>query len=107
MLPGSDSILKEMTFERMKELEGTSFWAYPEQEHKVELRVVEVAKVMESEAALLKRTPFSMFLLGPKSYQIKQGTFPMTHEAFPEPFELFIVPLEQRADGVLYESVFT
>jgi hypothetical protein len=100
-------VLDEMTFEKATGLKGTSLWAYPEQEHKVELRVEEVLKVMESEAARLKRTAFSMFLLGPSSYPMTQGIIAMTHEAFPEPFELFIVPVEQRVDGYLYEAVFT
>ena len=100
-------MLDKLTFDMMKKLEATSFWAYPENDHKVELRVVEVAKVMESEAAKLSRTPFSIFLLGPKTYVMSQGAFPMTHEAFAEPMHIFIVPVEARSDGYLYEAVFT
>lgn len=100
-------MLEHITFETMKRLEGTSFWAYPEQDHKVELRVAQVAKVMESEAAHLQRTAFSMFLLGPLSYAMRQGTVLMTHDTFTEPLQLFIVPVEQRQDGYLYEAVFT
>ena len=100
-------MLDQLTYERMKELQGTSFWAFPEQGHKVELRIVEVAKVMESEAARLTRNAFSVFFLGPASYQMKQGTFAFQHDAFPEPFELFLVPVEQLPDGFLYEAVFT
>lgn len=100
-------MLDQLTFDKAKELEGTSFWAYPEEGEKVELRVVHVAKVMESEAARLTRTPFSMFLLGPSSYLISQGAFPMTVDTAPEPFYMFIVPVEQRPDGYLYEAVFT
>lgn len=100
-------MLETMTFEIMKALEGSALWCYPEQDHKVELRIVEVLKVMESEAAKLKRTPFSLYLFGPRSYSLRQGAFPMTHDHFPEPFYLFIVPIEERADGFLYEAVFT
>lgn len=100
-------VLDQLTFETMEPLVGTSFWAYPEQEHKVELRIVRVAKVMESEAALLKRAAFSVFMVGPGSYLIRQGTFPLTHEAFADPFHLFIVPVEQVPEGYLYEAVFT
>lgn len=100
-------MLDQLTYEKAKELEGTSFWAYPEQDHKVELRVVEVAKVMESEAARLKRDPFSMFMLGPDTYQLKQGSFTMTHEAFPEPFYMFVTAVSQDANGYVYEAVFT
>lgn len=100
-------MLDELTYEKAKELEGTSIWAYPEEGHKVELRIVGVLKVMESEAAKLKRTAFSIFMLGPDSYAIQQGAFPMSHDAFPEASYLFIVPVEKRPDGYLYEAVFT
>src|SRR5687768_5503059 len=100
-------VLDQWTYESIEPLVGTSIWAYPEQEHKVELRIVRVAKVMESEMARLKRAAFSIFMLGPESYLMKQGAFTMTHEAFAEPFHLFIVPVEQVPGGYLYEAVFT
>jgi hypothetical protein len=101
------AVLDQLTFEKAKGLEGTSFWVYPEHDHKVELRVVEVARVMESEAAKLKRTAFSIYLLGPDSYRLKQGSFPMTHDAFPEPFYMFLTAIGQDGRGFLYEAVFT
>lgn len=100
-------MLDELTYEKAKELEGTSFWVYPEQDHKVELRVLEVLKVMESEVARLKRNPFSIFMLGPDSYQIQQGAYTMTHDLFPEPFSMFITNVGQDPRGYLYEAVFT
>ena len=100
-------MLDQLTFESAKRLEGTSFWVYPEQDHKVELRVVEVAKVMESEAARLTRQPFSIYLLGPQSYPLKQGSFAMTHDAFPEPFFMFVTAIGQDGRGFVYEAVFT
>ncbi|HUP63455.1 MAG TPA: hypothetical protein VNA69_23925 [Thermoanaerobaculia bacterium] len=100
-------MLDQLTYETAKDLEGTSFWVYPEPDHKVELRVVEVARVMESEAARLKRNPFSVFMLGPDSYQLKQGSFPTTHEAFPEPFYMFVTAVGQEPNGYVYEAVFT
>jgi hypothetical protein len=100
-------MLDRLTYEDMKKLEGTSLWAYPEKDHKLELRIVEVAKVMESEAARLKRHPFSVFLLGPHSYPLSQGSFPMTHETLGEPFYLFVVPVEKHENGMIYEAVFT
>ena len=100
-------MLDQLTFDKAKELQGTSFWAYPEQDHKVELRVVEVAKVMESEAARLKRAAFSIYLLGPESYPLKQGSFAMTHDAFPEPFYMFVTTIAQDGRGFVYEAIFT
>lgn len=100
-------MLDQLTFEKAKELEGTSFWVYPEQDHKVELRVIEVLEVMESEAARLKRNAFSIFLLGPESYLLRQGAFLMTHDAFPESFYMFVTAVGQDARGYLYEAIFT
>ena len=105
--PQELQVLDQLTFETAKKLEGTSFWVYPEKDHKVELRVLEVAKVMESEAARLKRAPFSIFLLGPESYPLKQGSFAMTHDAFPEPFYMFVTTIAQDGRGFLYEAIFT
>jgi hypothetical protein len=100
-------VLDQLTFEKAKELEGTSFWVYPENDHKVEMRVLEVAKVMESEAANLSRAAFSIYMKGPHSYLLKQGAFPTTHDAFPEPFYLFVTAVGQDPQGVFYEAVFT
>jgi hypothetical protein len=100
-------LLDQLTFEKAKALEGTSFWVYPEPDHKVELRVLEVAQVMESEAARLKRTAFSLYLLGPESYALKQGSFAMTHDAFPEPFYMFVTTIARDGRGFVYEAVFT
>src|SRR6187399_3084824 len=86
----NDDPLGSLTFEQAKALEGTSFWVYPEDDHKVQLLVLEVGKVMESEAARLTRNAFSIFMLGPASYELKQGAFAMTHDAFPEPFYMFV-----------------
>lgn len=100
-------MLDQLTYEKAKDLEGTSFWVYPGQEQRVELRVVGVAKVMESEAARLKRDPFSIFMLGPESYRLKQGAFAMKHDSFPEPFYMFVTPVGQEPNGYVYEAVFT
>jgi hypothetical protein len=105
-MPETDP-LDQLTFEKAKELEGTSFWIYPEDDHKVELRVLQVAKVMESEAARLKRNPFSIYMVGPHSYLLKQGAFTTTHEIFAEPFYMFITVVGEEQQGYLYEAVFT
>src|SRR5688572_1644759 len=102
-----EPVLDQLTFEKAKDLEGTSFWVYPESDHKVELRVLEVAKVMESEAARLKRSAFSIYLLGPESYQLKQGSFAMTHDSFPDPFYMFVTTIGQNGRDFIYEAVFT
>ena len=100
-------MLDQLTYDDLKALEGTSFWVYPEQDHKVELRVVQVAKVMESEAARLTRAAFSVFFVGPKSYALQQRIYPMVHEKFPEPLMIFVVPVKEDEATYLYEAVFT
>ena len=98
--------LDELTFEVLDRLVGTSFFA-DAAGHRVELRIVQVRKVMESQAARLKRTPFSIYLLGPSSYPLQQLMYPMSHETFDEPLPIFIVPVGQVNEGYLYEAVFT
>jgi hypothetical protein len=100
-------MLETMTFETMHALIGTSMFMDPEKDHRVELRIIDVVKVMESEAAQLNRTPFSVFFAGPESYKIPQGSYPTQHAAFPEPFWLFVVPLREIPGGYVYEAVFT
>jgi hypothetical protein len=100
-------VLAGLTYEEAAALLNTSMWVTPEPDHGVELRIVDVAKVMESEAAKLNRTPFSISFLGPKSYQIAQGAYPTRHDAFDVPFWLFIVPVAEREDGFVYEAIFT
>jgi hypothetical protein len=100
-------LLSELTFEKASTLVGTSVWIDPEPDHRVELKIAHVGKVMESEAAKLNRNAFSIYFLGPKSYLIKQGAYPTRHDAFAEPFWLFIVPVEEQEGAYIYEAVFT
>lgn len=101
-------MLETLTYEKAAALVGTSMFVDPERDHRVELRIVHVGKVMESERANLTRDAFSIFFLGPKSYRIAQGSYPTQHEALgSEPFWLFIVPVEETPQGLIYEAVFT
>jgi hypothetical protein len=69
------------------------------------LRLTSAKKVMESEAARLKRNPFSLFFLAPLLLQ--QQIFHLTHDAFAEPLDIFLVPIGQEPNGYSYEAVFT
>jgi len=99
-------MLEQLTIEMMQPHVGSSFWLI-EGNHKVEMRLVQAAKVMESEAARLQRNPFSLFFLGPGSIRLPQKIYRLTHEAFPTPLDIFLVPVEQQQGGYLYEAVFT
>jgi hypothetical protein len=97
-------MLDTLTIESFEPLVGTSFWIH-ENGHKVELRLTRAARVMESEAARLKRTAFSLFFLSP--VLIPQRIYNVTHEAFGEPLNIFLVPLEKQGDAYTVEAVFT
>ena len=98
------ALLDELTIETFEPLVGSSFWLYV-QDHKVELRLTSAKKVMESEAARLKRNPFSLFFLAP--LLLPQHVYHVRHEALPEPLEIFLVPIGQQPEGYNYEAVFT
>jgi len=97
-------MLDQLTIETFEPLVGTSFWVH-EKGHKVELRLTRAARVMESEAALLKRTAFSLFFLSP--ILLPQRIYNITHDAFAEPLDIFLVPVAQQGDAYTVEAVFT
>lgn len=97
-------MLDQLTIETFEPLVGTSFWLH-EKGHKVELRLTRAARVMESEAARLQRTAFSLFFLSP--ILIPQQIYNVTHEAFAEPLDIFLVPVAKEGDAYTVEAVFT
>jgi hypothetical protein len=97
-------LLDQLTIETFQPLVGSSFWVHVK-EHKVELRLTAAMKVMESEAARLPRNPFSLFFLSP--ILLPQQTYRLSHEAFAEPLEIFLVPVSREPDGYAHEAVFT
>ncbi|HEY0144239.1 MAG TPA: hypothetical protein VGF48_25360 [Thermoanaerobaculia bacterium] len=100
-------MLDQLTVESFEPHVGSSFWVVFDNGHKVELRLESVGRVMESEAARLQRTAFSLFFLGPKSIRLPQQTYTIAHDSFPEPLGIFLVPVGQEARGFIYEAVFT
>jgi hypothetical protein len=100
-------MLDQLTIDFFEPLVGSSFWAVFETGGKVELRLERVGRVMESEAARLHRTPFSLFFRGPKSFKLPQQTYSVSHEAFAEPQEIFLVPVGDEPTSYIYEAVFT
>lgn len=100
-------MLDQLTIESFEPHVGSSFWAIGDQGGKVELRLIRVGRVMESEAARLQRTAFSLFFMGPKSVYLPQAIYNVAHESFPEPLGIFLVPVGEEPDAYLYEAVFT
>jgi len=97
-------LLDQLTIETFEPLVGSSFWLYVG-DHKIELRLTRAMKVMESEAARLKRNPFSLYFAAP--LLLPQHVYHIRHEAFAEPLEIFLVPLGQQEKHYSYEAVFT
>lgn len=100
-------MLDQLTIESFEPHVGSSFWAVFDNGHKVELRLERVGRVMESEAARLHRTAFSLYFLGPKSIKLPQQIYTIAHDSFPEPQGIFLVPVAEETRGFVYEAVFT
>jgi hypothetical protein len=98
-------MLDQLTCETFEPHVGSSFWVEFPNGSKVELRLTDAAKVMESEAARLQRHPFSLYFVGPKSYMLQQQIYRVTHEKI-EPMDIFIVPVGQAGETYQYEAVF-
>ncbi len=77
---------------------------------RVELELVEVQRVGEVTARqareLGKRLPFSLVFRGPAELAMEQGIQRLRHPELGE-LELFLVPIDRREDGTLFEAVFT
>ena len=97
-------MLDQLTIETFEPLVGSSFWVHAEG-RKIELRLTSARKVMESEAARLARNPFSLFFLAP--VLLPQQIYHLTHEAFTDPLDIFLVPVGQDPNGYSHEAVFT
>lgn len=97
-------MLETLTIDSFAPHVGTSFWLHAGN-RKIELRLTGAAKVMESEAARLARTPFSLYFLAP--VVLPQQIYRLTHEGFAEPLDIFLVPVARDAGGFTHEAVFT
>src|SRR5215212_4621119 len=98
-------MLDQLTIETFEPLVGKSFFAHTRTEtgnHKIELRLENAAKTTESEAAQLKRNPFSLFFVGPGSMYLEQKIYHLTHDAFPDGLDIFLVPVGKDPRGYLY-----
>jgi len=96
--------IAQLQAETFEPLVGSSFWVHAEG-RKIELRLTGAKKVMESEAARLPRNPFSLFFLAP--ILLPQQIYHLTHDAFTEPLDIFLVPIGQEPNGYSCEAVFT
>lgn len=96
-------MLDQLTIDSFQPHVGTSFWLHHDG-RQIELRLTSAAKVMESEAARLRRNPFSLYFLAP--LYLPQAIYHLTHEAFAEPLDIFLVPVGKDEKGYVCEAVF-
>ncbi|MGZ8833737.1 MAG: DUF6916 family protein [Thermoanaerobaculia bacterium] len=99
-------MLEDLTFDQMNQYVGSTFRAETAG-RTIDLKLISAAKVMESEAARLRRTPFSLYFSGSGELFLPQSIYRLRHEAFSEPLDIFLVPIKREGDGVIYEAVFT
>ena len=97
-------MLDTLTIESFAPHVGTAFRLHAG-DRTINLGLTRAARVMESEAARLARTPFSLFFLAP--VLLPQQIYRLTHDAFPEPLDIFLVPIAREAAGFTHEAVFT
>ena len=90
-----------LTHEAFSRQRNTKFQVHLDEKTNVEVELVEVSEVklypQQEEFSLEFRGPLNMFL--------GQGVRNFEHEQMGK-FELFIVPVEQDAQGFYYEAVF-
>ena len=99
--------LDDLRFETVHPLIGSAFHISVPERGDVDLKIMDVCKVMERvKSPRLKREPFSIFLLGPQDLRFSQGTYPFQHDDLGE-LAMFIVPIGMAEEGFQYEAVFT
>jgi len=54
-----------------------------------------------------RQNPFTLLFRGPANVQLPQRIYRMTEPSFPEPLEIFIVPLSRDGQGCVYQAVFS
>ncbi len=100
-------MLDQLTYEQMQGQVGSTFRVNAGGQT-VDFVLVRAGRVMESERARLKRTPFSLFFQGPPQPFLPQSMYGVRHPAFgDEELPIFFVPIAREADGFVYEAVFT
>ncbi len=99
--------ISEFTYETIQPLVGTTFKLQDDVGHSVELKLVDVVKVLDKHIdTRMKRDAFSLHFLGPQNPYIPQATYAMTHETLGGPHHIFVVPISRGKDGYMYEAAF-
>jgi hypothetical protein len=89
------------THEAFSRYLNTKFWLCDGDAARMEVELVKVSEFVASAG----QEGFSVEFLGPLDTRAKQGTYKFEH-ADMGTFDLFIVPIGQIQDGIIYEAVF-
>jgi hypothetical protein len=103
--------LGELTFESAQPLAGTIFEVTLPDGRVTTLKLDETLRYeapgrKPRGARASKRTPFSMYFLGPPSEILPQGTYTLRSERVTWD-AIFLVPVGRDAEATEYEAVFT
>lgn len=99
------AVLETLTYDQMAQFVGSTFRLVRDGASH-DLVLVQAGKVMESQAARLKRAAFSLYFLGPHEPYFEQCIYNFEHDTLGG-LEMFIVPVGHDQKGFLYEAVFT
>ena len=103
-------MLDQLELSRFEGLVGQSFELAVEEGEPLSLELAEAGPVGELSAKqaeeLGKRVPFSLIFHGPPELFMPQGVRTLRHPEIGE-LSIFLVQLDQAADGSKFEAVFT
>ncbi len=60
-----------------------------------------------AEDVAARQSPFTVLFRGPVNLRLPQRTYRMTEPSFPEPLDIFIVPVSVDQEGHVYQAVFS
>ena len=103
-------MLEKLELSRFEGLVGQSFELLVEDDEPLALELIEAGPVGELSSRqageLGKRLPFSLVFRGPAELYMPQGIRALRHPEIGE-MAVFLVQLEQSAEGSRFEAVFT
>lgn len=98
--------LQDLTYENTNQYTGDTFTLTFDNGLVIDLVLEEVKVIMEKHLQpRMKRDAFAWYFRGPRTPQLPQNTYTMTHEKLGE-LRIFLVPLSAPEQGVEYEALF-
>jgi hypothetical protein len=98
--------LHELTHENTKDYIGSTF-QIRFSDGSIDLTLERVDLIREKHVhPKMKRDAFALTFRGPRNPVLRQHIYPLFHEKFEEPLQLFLVPMAIEEQGAVYEAVF-